>query len=124
VLATIPTDFSPQVMADFAGSIWVTNLDGNTVTEIDPDTNRVAGSVDTEVSPDGIVQLAGSIWIATDYGPLLQRVDPATRAVTGTFAVSDQGSINANQLVAAAGGALWFPLLDSGTVVKVGVPAG
>jgi streptogramin lyase len=100
----------------------VTNLDGNTVTEIDPASNRVVGSVDTEVSPDGIAPLAGSLWIATDYGPLLQRVDPAAGTVTGTFVVSDQGSINANQLVAAAEGDLWFPLLDAGTVVRVAPP--
>jgi streptogramin lyase len=74
------------------------------------------------VSPDGIVPLAGSLWIATDYGPLLQRVDPATSTVIGTFVVSDQGSINANQLVAAVEGDLWFPLLDAGTVLRVAIP--
>jgi hypothetical protein len=36
--------------------------------------------------------------------------------------VSDQGAINANQLVAEADGAFWFPLLDAGEVVKVPIP--
>ena len=80
------------------------------------------GTVETEVGPDGIVPLAGSLWVATDHGPLLQRVDPATRTVTGTFAVSDQASITANQLIGIGDGALWFPLLDSGTVLKVAIP--
>ena len=37
---------------------------------------------------------------------------PATGEITGTWVVSDQGAINANQLVVEAGGAFWFPLLD------------
>ena len=70
--------------------------------------------MDTEVGPDGIVSLAGSLWVATDSGPLLQRIDPAPGEVTGTFRVSDQGPINANQLIGIGDGALWFPLLDAG----------
>jgi len=33
-----------------------------------------------------------------------------------------QGAIAANQLVVEAAGALWFPLLDSGEVLKVEIP--
>jgi len=70
-----------------------------------------------------LVPLAGSLWVATDTGPLLQRIDPAAGEITATFRVSDQGSINANQLIGIGDGALWFPLLDAGTVVKVAIPA-
>ena len=61
--------------------------------------------------------------MATDLGPVLQRVDPADGSITGTWVVSDQGAIAANQLVVEAGGALWFPLLDDGEVLKAAVPA-
>jgi hypothetical protein len=36
--------------------------------------------------------------------------------------VSEEGAINANQLVAEAGGAFWFPLLDPGEVIEVEIP--
>jgi hypothetical protein len=43
--------------------------------------------------------------------------------ITGTWVVSDQGAINANQLVVETGGAFWFPLLDGGEVLKVTIPS-
>ena len=55
-------------------------------------------------------------------GPILQRVDPASGEVTGTWAVSDQGAINANQLLVQADGTFWFPLLDAAELLKVAVP--
>jgi hypothetical protein len=61
--------------------------------------------------------------VATDLGPILQRVDPAAGTITGTWVVADQGAIAANQLVVEAGGALWFPLLDGGEMLKAAVPA-
>jgi hypothetical protein len=63
------------------------------------------------------------VWIATDLGPILQRLDPATGEITGTWVVSDQGAINANQLLVESGGAFWFPLLDGAEVVKVAIPS-
>jgi hypothetical protein len=63
------------------------------------------------------------LWVATDLGPILHRVDPSSGEVTGTWVVADQGAINANQLLAETDGAFWFPLLDSGEVVKVTIPA-
>jgi streptogramin lyase len=61
--------------------------------------------------------------VATDLGPILQRVDSATGEITGTWVVSDQGAINANQLVVEADGAFWFPLLDAGEVIAVKIPS-
>jgi hypothetical protein len=60
--------------------------------------------------------------VATDFGPLLQRIDPEAGEIAGTFAVADQGSINANQLIGVGDGALWFPLFNEGTVLKVAIP--
>ena len=50
-------------------------------------------------------------------------MDPASAEITGTWVVSDQGAINANQLVVEAEGAFWFPLLEAGEVIAVDVPA-
>ena len=74
--------------------------------------------------PDGLLAHGDALWVATDLGPILQRVDPAAGEITGTWVVSNQGAINANQLLVEADGAFWFPLLDSGEVLKVAIPSG
>ena len=106
-------------MAEAAGALWVSSVDSDAVQRIDPATNEPGQAITTEALPDGLLEHDGSLWVATDLGPILQRVDPATGEITGTWEVSDQGAINANQLVVEAGGAFWFPLLDGGEVLKV-----
>jgi hypothetical protein len=83
----------------------------------------VSGTIDTAVAPDGIVSLAGSVWVATDVGPQLQQIDASTSTVVGTFQIADQEQIDANQLIGIGDGALWFPLFDRGTVLKVAIPS-
>ena len=122
VVAEIATEFGPQVMVEAGDGLWVSSVDTDTVQRIDPATNEPDPPITTEALPDGLLAHAGALWVATDLGPILQRVDPAAGEITGTWVVSDQGAINANQLVVEAGGAFWFPLLDSAEVVKVSVP--
>jgi streptogramin lyase len=122
VIAEIDTEFGPQVMAEAGDGLWVSSVDSDAVQRIDPATNEPDPAIGTEALPDGLLLHDGALWVATDLGPILQRVDPATGELTGTWVVSDQGAINANQLVVESGGAFWFPLLDSAEVVKVSVP--
>ena len=110
-------------MAEAGDGLWVSSVDSDAVQRIDPATNEPDPPITTEALPDGLLVHDGSLWVATDLGPILQRLDPATGEITGTWVVSDQGAINANQLVVEAGGAFWFPLLDGGEVVKVEIPA-
>jgi streptogramin lyase len=109
-------------MAEADDGLWVSSVDSDAVQRVDPATNESDPPLATEALPDGLLAHAGALWVATDLGPILQRVDPATGEITGTWVVSDQGAINANQLVVEAGGAFWFPLLDEGEVVKVEIP--
>jgi streptogramin lyase len=111
------------VLIAFDGTIWVSNTDVDTVQRIDPDNDEVVATIDTDLAPDGLVEVDGAVWVASEIGPQLSRIDPATDTVTDTFFVSDQGAINANQIVALADGDLWLPLFDSAEVVRVAVPA-
>ena len=123
VVAEIATEFGPQVMAEAGGGLWVSSVDSDAVQRIDPSTNEAGPPIAAEALPDGLLLHDGALWVATDLGPILQRVDPAAGAITGTWVVSEEGAIAADQLVAEEGGAFWFPLLDSGEVLKVPVPA-
>jgi streptogramin lyase len=124
VVAEIEAEFGPQVMVEAEDGIWVSSVDTDTVQRIDPETNEPEPPITTEALPDGLLAQGDTLWVATDLGPILQRLDPAAGEITGTWVVSDQGAINANQLIAEAGGAFWFPLLDAGEVVKVEIPEG
>ena len=120
----IDTEFGPQVMTEAGGGLWVSAVDSDSVQRIDPSTNEAGDPIDTEALPDGLLAHGDALWVATDLGPILQRVDPAAGEITGTWVVSNQGAINANQLLVDADGAFWFPLLDSGEVLKVAIPSG
>jgi streptogramin lyase len=74
---------------------------------------------DAGITPDGIAELDGGVWVASESGPDLHRIDPTTGEVIGPWAVADQGSISANQLLLAVDGTLWVPLFDSAEVVQV-----
>lgn len=110
-------------MAEAGGGLWISSVDSDAVQRIDPATNEPDPPIATEALPDGLLLHGGSLRVATDLGPLLQRVDPASAEITGTWVVSDQGAINANQLMVEAAGAFWFPVLDAGEVIAVEVPA-
>jgi len=61
--------------------------------------------------------------VATEIGPELVGIDVATHQVVAESTVADNGSINANQVMAFEDGSLWLPILDDGVVLRVAVPA-
>ena len=123
VIATVAIDFGGQILATLDGTVWVSSTDYDTVQRIDPATDEVVGTIDTESHPDGMLAVDGAMWVATDLGPLLMRIDPGSNEVTSSVEVAEQGTINANQLIAFADGDLWLPLFESGKVVRVAMPA-
>jgi streptogramin lyase len=90
------------------------------VEQVDPSSNEVVRTVrDVGITPDGIAELDDGVWLASESGPELHRIDPTTGEVSGPWAVADQGSISANQLLLALDGTLWVPLFDGAEVVQV-----
>ncbi len=124
VVATVTVDFGGQILTSFDGSIWVSSTDYDEVQRIDPTTDEVVATIDTDPHPDGMLASDGALWVASDLGPVLTRLDPAHNRITGTFPVAEQGTINANQLLALADGDLWLPLFESAQVVRIAVPTG
>ena len=86
-LATIPvpgvSDY--RYVAVGEGGVWVIDGGTSTLTQIDPNINRVVGSLRLPSILDGITTGGGYVWITTvgDQGGELVRVDPATTAVVG-----------------------------------------
>jgi hypothetical protein len=103
----------PRDIAFGGGAVWTANLDDNSVSRVDPGTNRatnipVAGLFPFEVDFDD-----NALYVT---GPSqIRKIDPATNRVVGT--VSDTGGDVAS--VAAGDGFLWIAHEKEGTVTKV-----
>jgi len=92
-----------QGIATGAGSIWAA-VSGRELVRIDPNQDRVVGSID--VGSDQLAATAGhgALWVVTTRGQLL-RIEPTTGAVTTRLSVGSPGSFP-NDVVAADDGIL------------------
>jgi hypothetical protein len=111
VTGRIAVGESPDSVAIVGGSVWVANTIGdgsrryagqNTLSRIDPRTNRVVGTVPLEIGGP-IVGGFGAVWVMGfengDGNGTLRKVDAATGRIVAAFALTG--------LPAIACGALW-----------------
>jgi len=78
-VATVAVRRAPVDVATTRGAVWVTNFggDGDSVTRIDPRTNRVAGRpVVTGLGPLSLAAGGGSLWVANHDAQTVTRIDP------------------------------------------------
>jgi YVTN family beta-propeller protein len=84
-------------------TMWVSNRNDGTVSEIDPATNRETALVQVGAGPViGALGADGGLWIPNGGEDTLSRIDPRRAAVTDTVTV-DRAPI----MVLARGGDLW-----------------
>ena len=86
VSATVPVGARPGAVAFGSGSLWVANLDDQTISRVDPTTLRTLRSIPVAGPPTGIAAGAGGVWVVEsnlnpDIAPgtssvLVARVDP------------------------------------------------
>jgi len=122
ILADIPVPSEPHRVAYGAGAAWVGNWHDNSVSRIDPQTNRVVGPpIPIGFRAGNLVVGAGSVWVTSDYrveaaaeDVVVVRIDPQTNRAVETIAVSGH-PID----VAATGGAVWVSVADPGTVLRI-----
>jgi DNA-binding beta-propeller fold protein YncE len=123
VLADIPVPSEPHRVAYGAGAAWVGNWHDNSVSRIDPHTNRVVGSpIPIGFHHAGNLVVGGSsVWVASDYrvdgaaeDVVVVRIDPQSNRAVETIAVASH-PID----VAATAGAVWVSVADPGTVVRI-----
>jgi YVTN family beta-propeller protein len=84
MIATIPLDWKPTLIAQGNGLIWVVGREDHFVARLDPLTNQLIGQPTTLAEPIyDIVAGEGGIWVTGDT--VVTRLDPTTGAVTATF---------------------------------------
>jgi len=101
-VAEATVDGRPFPMAIAAGSVWVRNEQGNTVSRIDEVSGQLQATipVDPFYGIDGVDSMAvvnGKIWIS---GLNLQEIDPANNRVAKNLPISGRP-------LAAGDGTLW-----------------
>ena len=104
-VATVAVRRAPVDVATTAGAVWVTNFggDGDSVTRIDPRTNRLAGRpVVTGLGPLSLAAGGGSLWVANHDAQTVTRIDPQAGKVVAQIPVPSEP-----HRVAYGAGAVW-----------------
>jgi YVTN family beta-propeller protein len=92
-----------------SGSLWVANVDDETVTHIDPERRQVGQTIPIRGAPTGLAAGGGVLWVASsirrDSRVALTRINTSFDTVEGTERV---GNLAGDQPhVALVGGTLW-----------------
>jgi len=85
-----------------AGAVWVTNQLGDSVSRIDPATNRVVETITVGRGPVGIAVGLGAVWVANSLDGTVSRIDPRANEVVDTTKIG-----GAPGYVTVGPGAVW-----------------
>jgi ABC-type transport system substrate-binding protein/DNA-binding SARP family transcriptional activator len=104
----VPVGARPDAMASGAGSLWVANLDDQTVTRVDPVSDRTLRTIPIGGAPMSITAAASGVWV-TDSAGHVSRIDTtydrvATRRSFAVLGSEFGGSVRPTL---AAFGSLW-----------------
>jgi YVTN family beta-propeller protein len=110
VEGSVPVGADPDAIALGAGSVWVANLDDETVSRVDPATMKTLRTLPVGGPPDGIAAAGGAIWVAESSARSssvsVRRIDAQFNSVENTVELAN---LVPGSKVAIAGrrGPLW-----------------
>jgi YVTN family beta-propeller protein len=110
VVDSVPVGARPEAIAFGAGSLWVANLDDQSVSRIDPAARTVARTLSVEQAPTGLAASKDAVWIV---GPNPARPFVTVRKIDARFDTVSRGTPIGNVesggpgFVATRGGAVW-----------------
>jgi YVTN family beta-propeller protein len=110
VTAAVPVGARPGAVAYGSGSLWVTNRDDQSVSQVDPNTLRTLRAIRLSDAPTAIAAAPGGVWVVTS-GPTAtfvsaSRIDPQFDTIDRTVRIPDVVPGSAAAL-AVRGSALW-----------------
>jgi peptide/nickel transport system substrate-binding protein len=110
VTAQVPVGIRPEGIAYGAGSLWVANLDDDTVQHVDPVTGRVVRTLYVGDTPTSIAASSRAVWVvgsSPNRSSLsVRRIDPRFDAVATVTRIPDAVTGTGGS-VATRGNALW-----------------
>jgi len=112
IIATIPLDWKPTLIAQGNGVLWVVGQENHFVARLNPVTNQLIGEPTTLPEPIyDIVASDGSAWVTGDT--MVTRLDPATGEITATLR-ADQFSDGMPFRLTVGDGSIWLLNLQEG----------
>jgi virginiamycin B lyase len=108
-ISTIALPAAPTRLAVTEDAVWVLTPPDNSVSRIDPATNRVVATIPVGRAPSGLAVGAGAVWVSSSHDGTVARIDAATNRVVATIAVG-----RAPGAVTVAGGVVWVALPKGG----------
>ena len=114
--AVIPLPGTPDWIA-IGESVWISNYTKNSITRIDPKTNKIAAVLNVGRGPCSAHTIAfGSLWVPLCGDNKLVRVDPETNKITATIATT---IANSDGTIAASADSIWLMTDHQGTMVRI-----
>jgi YVTN family beta-propeller protein len=111
VTATIPVGARPRDVAVGSGSLWVANLDDQTVSRVSLSTLLPERTIPLDDTPVGLASAAGATWVVgsspTATAVSVSRIDPEFDSVHATTRVGDVVPDSA-AAIATEGRSLWM----------------
>lgn len=113
---TIGVGRQPTTVAVGEGAVWVANQVGNSVTRIDPRTNRAVATVPVSSGVADVAVGRDAVWTGGDRRGVAQvvRIDTRTNQVVATVPVGSQPT-----RLAVTDDAVWVTSLVGGTVTRI-----
>ena len=102
MLARVRVGAGPAALDVGAGSLWVANTLGATVSRIDLATSAVIAVIPVGRGPAALATGPGSVWVAHQGSGTVSRIDPRTDQVTASVSVT-----GAPTALAIDGGRIW-----------------
>jgi DNA-binding beta-propeller fold protein YncE len=114
-VATIRVGRAPLDVAVTQGAVWVTNSGGDSVTRIDPQTNRLVGRpIRTGASPQSLAVGGGSLWVANHDARTVTRIELASGKIMANIPVPSEP-----HRVAYGAGAAWVGNWHDNSVSRI-----
>lgn len=114
VVDSVPVGTRPGPIAFGAGSIWVGDLDDQTVTRIDSESRKVLHHIGLDGrTPTGLAFGFGRVWVAHGLRGQLSRIDPQFNEVSPPIDVAGTAFGSPNGSVAVGAGSVWAVFGDS-----------
>ena len=115
--AVFPVEGSPDWVAVLPDSVWIGNKPKNSITRLDPKTNKVAAVIPVGKEPcAGLAAAFGSVWVPNCGDKTLSRVDVATNKVVATIPL---GPADTEGCIAANEDSIWYLTDIKGILTRI-----